>query len=72
MPAKLADIVRAAKAHGLSVEKPKSGSHWKVKSGSKSYPIPAHNALKSQISDVYIAGLCRCFAIDLDTFKKSL
>lgn len=72
MPAKLADIMRAAAALGVSCSKPKSGSHWKFRNGETVYPVPAHNGEKSEISDVYIRALCRAFKLDEKKFRKNL
>lgn len=73
MPARLSDIVRVLKDYEVAVEKPSSGSHWKAtKEGSPTYPIPAHNAGKSEIDDKYIKKLCANFGIDLDEFKQQL
>ena len=59
--------------YGISVEKPRRGSHWKAKkSGYRTYPIPAHNGARTEISDDYIVGLCRCLDIDLAEFKAKL
>jgi hypothetical protein len=71
MPARLARIVAVAESFGISVERPSRGSHWKAKKpGYRTYPIPAHNGLRSEISDFYIAGFCRAFEIDLAEFKN--
>jgi len=72
MAAPLRDIVRAFEAMGGVVESPKKGSHWKAKMGGKSYPLPAHNGERSEIRDLYIKGLCRCFDIDESEFRKKL
>ena len=73
MPARLARIVVVAESFGITIERPSRGSHWKAKKiGFRTYPIPAHNGLRSEISDIYIAGLCRAFGIDLNEFKDRL
>jgi len=69
-------LKRALESKGLEVFKPSSGgSHWKVvrpgKSG-KTFPIPAHNGEKTEISDSYIKAVCRCFEIDLEDLRKNL
>ena len=53
---------------------PKGKHPWKAqrKSDGKTYPIPAHNGLKTEISDEYIRGLCRCFGLDETEFRKLL
>lgn len=72
MPARLRDIKRVLTALGIAVEEPSSGSHWKASNDGKTYPIPASNGLKTEISDKYIKGLCRCFSLDVDDFTKKL
>jgi hypothetical protein len=74
MPARLADIERAARAFGLDILKPKGKHSWKASrpADGKTYPIPAHNGMKTEISDVYIRGLCRCFQIDEAAFRAQL
>jgi len=70
MPAKLRDIVRALEAMGGTVEPSKGGSsHWKATRNGTVYPLAAHNGLKSEISDLYIKGLCRCFGLDEREFR---
>jgi len=61
MSMRLRDLVKCAKAAGATVEEPTRGSHWKVTVASKSYTIPCHNGIKTEVSDIYINGLCRCF-----------
>lgn len=73
MPAKLSDIERALKSFGVTLKKPKKGSHWKARAPGKGvYPLTAHNGLKSDMPDVYVKGLCRHFDIDYDAFRKLL
>jgi hypothetical protein len=72
VPARLRDIQRALGAHGIRVEEPRGGSHWKATDGRLSYPIPAHNGLKEEIPDKYVRGLCRAFGIDYASFVREL
>jgi len=73
MPARLSRVASAASTYGISLHKPKSGSHYKFKKPHhRTYPVPAHNGMKTVISDVYIKGLCRNFALDYDEFKEKL
>lgn len=72
MPARLRDIVRAVQALGGSVDEPNSGSHWKARFGTEMYPLPAHNGLKEEISDIYIRAMCRNLRLDYETLKKHL
>lgn len=72
MPARFSDIERAAGTFGILVAK--GGKHNKklVRAGSRCYTIPAHNGGRSEISDVYIAGLCRNFQIEEAEFRSRL
>lgn len=74
MPARLRDIQRAVKALGIEVTSPRGPHPWKAhrKSDGVSYGIPAHNGLKTEISDKYIRGLCRAFGIDETQLRKLL
>ena len=72
MPARIRDIKRALSARSIAVEEPSSGSHWKATNGQTTYPIPAPNGLKTEVSDVYVKGLCRAFGIDYQAFKREL
>jgi hypothetical protein len=69
MPARFRDIERAAATYGITVTD--GGKHNKklVRAGFRSYTIPAHNGSKSEISNVYVSGLCRNFQIDEDEFR---
>lgn len=74
MPARLRDIERAARALGLEIV-PARGKHpWKAQrtGGGVSYGIPAHNGLKTEISDQYVRGFCRAFGLDEAEFRKLL
>jgi hypothetical protein len=73
MPARLRLLAQVAQAkYGISVVAPKKGSHWKAMRDGKSYSLPAHNGPKTELSDVYIRGLCRAFGIDYDEMKGLL
>jgi hypothetical protein len=72
MPTRLRNIIRAARSYGIEVEEPASGSHYKAKKDGKAYPITAHNGERTEIPDEYIRGLCRCFNVDLDDFRRKL
>lgn len=73
MPARLRSIIKIAERYGVTFTTPTSGSHWKAcKDGFRAYPIPAHNGRNTEISDEYIRGFCRAFAIDFNEFKKQL
>lgn len=72
MPPRLRDLKRALEAFGLLVHMPTSGSHWHVEGPGGIYPIPSHNGLKGEISDVYVRGVCRKFGIDPAELAKLL
>lgn len=72
MPARLRDIKRVAAASGIECITPKGTSHWKFKSAHGSYVIPAHNGLKTEITDRYIRAFCKAFGFDFDSFLRSL
>lgn len=72
MPARLKALARVLAAHGVDLERPRSGSHWKFRTDSETYPVPAPNGTRSEISDIYIRGLCRTFGVDYDELLKEL
>jgi hypothetical protein len=60
MPARLSKVVRWIERRGLSIEKPAGGSHWKVRlPDGDHFVLPAHNALRSEISDLYLKRLAK-------------
>lgn len=72
MPARLNDIIRVIRRMGGTVE-PGKGSHQKASlPGGRTYPLPAHNGEKSEISDKYIRGMCRSLGLDEDEFRALL
>ena len=72
MPARLRDIKRVLESFGGAIDDPSSGSHFHATRGGKLCPVPAHNGLKTEISDIYIKKLCRVLGIDYDEFVKNL
>jgi hypothetical protein len=73
MPAKLAKVAGWLERQGATVEKPKSGSHWKARFTDGSvFPLPAHNALKTEISDVYLGKLAKRFGLTLADLLQQL
>jgi hypothetical protein len=73
MPARLRDVIRVVASFGVSIEPPRGGgSHWKaVGSDGTVYMIPAHNAERTELADVYVRKLCRT-GIDYDEFRSKL
>jgi hypothetical protein len=72
MPARLFDLKRALESMGVEVQAPNRGSHWRAVRGGKTYPIPAHNGERTEISDVYIRAVCRCYNLDRDELLRRL
>ncbi len=73
MPARLRDVIRVAESLGCEVRRPRSGSHWRfLRPGCRTYPISAHNGLRSEVPDAYILALCRNFGFDPEMFRKLL
>jgi hypothetical protein len=73
VPARLREIIRAFAAFGGAVEPSRGGSsHWIASKDGRVFPLTAHNGPKSEISDLYIRGMCRCFGLDEEEFRKFL
>lgn len=64
MPPRLRELAARLKPENIVLHAPSSGSHWKfVGPDGKTYPVPAHNGERTEISREYIRGLCRCFQL---------
>jgi hypothetical protein len=74
VPARLRDVVRVLASFGIAVEPPRGGgSHWKATGPDGTvYTIPAHNADRTELSDVYVRKLCRTFNIDHGELRSKL
>lgn len=73
MPAKLVRLAAWLERQGVTVEKPKSGSHWKAKfPDGTMFPLPAHNALKTEISDVYLNKIAKRFGRTLAELLREI
>ena len=73
MPPRFRDIRRALEKHGVTVTPSKGGSsHWKVEKDGKTYPIPASHGDNTEISEVYIRGVCRALGLDEAELRRSL
>ncbi len=73
MPARLKTIAAVFKTFGVLLEKPSSGSHWKLRrEGTRVYTVPASNGLKTEIGDNYIRAACRHFGIEVADFYARL
>ncbi len=70
MPARLRTIAAAAAKFGWELDH-KGGTHnWRLIKDGTTYPIPAHNGLKSEIGDVYIRGFCRTANLNREDFLR--
>ena len=74
MPARFWKVGRALKACGIeSLSRGGKGSHVILINGSgKTYPVSLHNGAKTEISDVYVRGICRFFGIEYEELMKNL
>ena len=73
MPCRARDLKRALEAFGLTVETPRGGgSHWRVTDGVRSYSVPLPNGVKTELSDVYVRGVCRAFGLDEKALRAKL
>jgi hypothetical protein len=74
VPIRLRDLARVAqKEFGCQLERPATGSHWKVRTpAGKVYPLPCHNGEKTELGDQYLKGLCKLLGVSPEDFKKKL
>lgn len=74
MPARFREILPALRACGIEgYLRTGKGSHCILYDGkNRAYTVTLHNGDKSEISDVYLRGICRAFGIDYKTFKSKL
>ena len=74
MPARYAKLRAALAKLGVRVsERSGKGSHVVVDDGKgHSYPLPLHHGTKTELSDVYIRGLCRALDIGYEELRKHL
>jgi hypothetical protein len=65
VPVRARDLRRALESFGVTIAEPRGGggSHWIAKRAGTVFPIPLHNGLKTEVSDLYIRGLCRAFGL---------
>lgn len=69
-PKRLSDVAAIASGYGCMLET--GGKHWKfVKPGCRTYPVVAHNGMRTEIPFKYIVGLCDCMSIPLEAFTDS-
>ena len=74
MPARYARLRAALTKLGVRIsERAGKGSHVVVDDGKgHAYPLPLHHGSKTELSDVYVRGLCRALEIDYEEFRKLL
>ena len=75
MPARFWAIRRALRNHPSLFldERAAEGSHLVIRDQvGRTYTLSLHRGEHSEISDVYIRGLCRAFDLDYREFKKLL
>ena len=74
MPARYARLRAALTQLGVRVsERPGKGSHVVVDDGKgHTYPLPLHHGAKTELSDVYLRGLCRALEIEYEELRKRL
>ncbi len=67
MPLRAKKLLKALRKSGVVVDKPTSGSHWKLsRDDAGMYPLPLHNAEKTEVPDVYVKKCCQFFGLDFD------
>ena len=74
MPARYAKLRAALAKLGVRVsERSGKGSHVVVDDGKgHSYPLPLHHGTKTELSEVYVRGLCRALDLDYEELRKNL
>lgn len=74
MPARYVRLRAALARLGIRVsERAGTGSHVIVDDGKgHTYPLPLHHGRRTELSDVYVRGLCRALEIDYEELRKQL
>jgi hypothetical protein len=68
-PRRLSEIAEIARRYGYELDEGAGKHNWRFrKEGERTYPIPAHNGLRTEIDFKYIRGLCRNLNIPLEAF----
>ncbi|MBI5479974.1 MAG: hypothetical protein HY906_14000 [Deltaproteobacteria bacterium] len=72
MPARFKRVAKALRKSGVQVvRRAGKGSHAVLDDGKGNlYTIPLTNGDRTELSDVYLRGLCRAFGLDFDAFKR--
>lgn len=62
---RLSKLAKAVAPYGIVLET--GTKHFKFRGPEgRCYPIPAHNGQRTEVPDVYIRGLCRAYALNLN------
>lgn len=73
MPVKARDLKRAVEALGADfIEARGGGSHWRIRYNGRTYPIPLHNGLKSDVLDCYVRGVCRVLGVTVEQLEEHM
>lgn len=75
MPARYKRVLKALRKLGIKVtRRPGKGSHAVLDDGKgHTYVLPLHHGEGTELSDVYLRGLCRAFEIaDFEAFRRLL
>ena len=72
MPVRYARLRSALSKLGIRVaERSGKGSHVVVDDGrGHTDPLPLHHGAKTELSDVYVRGLCRALEIDYEELRR--
>jgi predicted RNA binding protein YcfA (HicA-like mRNA interferase family) len=65
-------VKRRLAAHGFVVDEPTGGgSHFKLRSpDGRTYPVSAHNALRTELSDGVLRSIARFYELDIDVLRR--
>jgi hypothetical protein len=73
MPARFFKVALALKDFEIGCKTKKGkGSHALLVLGGRVYPVSLHNGERTELSDVYVRGICRFFGLDYEEFKTKL
>ena len=74
MPVRYTRLRKALAGLGVVIsERRGKGSHVVVDDGKGHvYPLPLHHGLRTELSDVYVRGLCRTLDIDYEDLLERL
>lgn len=71
MPMRLRELKKRLAQNGVTFEKPKRGSHYKVRrDGCRPYTLPCPNGDRTELDDRYLKALCRNLNLDFDALMS--